>query len=83
MDLQELPEVTMGAYTRWSKITKSQLEFFKRHGTDLSYDDKIRGVHVEAYETDDGICIGAITPLKAERLSTTGNQCQRKEYKLS
>ncbi|MDD2277293.1 MAG: hypothetical protein PHP56_12270 [Smithellaceae bacterium] len=56
-------EMAMAQFTQFSKITKDQLEYFKRHGTDLSYDDPIRKVHVEAYETDEGVCFGAITPL--------------------
>jgi hypothetical protein len=56
--------VGLAQYTKLSKVSEEQLAFFRKHGKDLSFNDPVHKVRVEAYETDDGVCIGRIFPIK-------------------
>jgi hypothetical protein len=57
----------LAQYTRWSRVKQEEFEFLKAAGVDISYDDNNMDVHIEAYETYNGICIGKITPLNEWR----------------
>jgi hypothetical protein len=60
----------IGEYTKWSRATPAQVDFFREVGKDVSFDTEDLDAHIEAYATDDGIIIGRIVPLdewQAER----------------
>lgn len=56
-------DLTIAEYTKWTRASLEQFEFFRRAGKDVSFDVEEIKTHVEAYATDNGLIIGRIMPL--------------------